>query len=645
MEQNNNHNNNINNPNTNTNNNINPTNFPHNQLYNQNQNQNQNFIFPPQQYFINNQNQNFQNQNFQQIQQNQINQIPFNNKNINPNQNINTNITTKNNQEKEEPKYNNTYISDETSTDFDEIESKEIEEILRKDFNLFESNEESRKREEVLVKLNELIKNFIYKCAIKCGMSEDIAKNTGGKIFTFGSYRLGVHGPGSDIDVLCVAPSHVERSSHFFGDLLNMLKREKDVTELHDVKDAHVPVIKMKYCEIQIDLLFAKLSYNNIDENLNSLSDDFILKNCDRESVLSLNGRRVTDNILNLVPDAENFRLTLRVIKLWSNNRGLYSNTFGYLGGVAWAILVAKVCQMFPKLKPNKLIRKFFEVYSVWDWSKEPVLLNEISEPSFNCPVDVFNPKQSKFLMAIVTPAFPANNSTYNTSETTKRILLKEFDFFKKFTNLISYSKSINTRKGFQWKDFFNEIDFFSYYSCFMQIDILSKNEEDHKKWKGFVESRLRILIKFLEDVKQIKIHPYPKDYSLLDSNWKFDSTFFFGVEFVDPQKLDENYLKYFDKESLRNVPLRDPVIKFCNNICEISTMRVGTSLGAAGNYIRNPETMNCRITTKPNFKLPNEILNRGKCKKFEVNSGNDDNEKKYEEIEEKFYNKKQKIY
>lgn len=48
--------------------------------------------------------------------------------------------------------------------------------------------------------------------------------------------------------------------------------------------------------------------------------------------------------------------------------RGIYSNAMGYPGGVAWAILVAKVCQLYPKCKADILIRKFFEVYTDWDW-------------------------------------------------------------------------------------------------------------------------------------------------------------------------------------------------------------------------------------------------------------------------------------
>jgi poly(A) polymerase len=43
----------------------------------------------------------------------------------------------------------------------------------------------------------------------------DLLEQVGGKLFTFGSYRLGVHTPGADIDSLCVVPRHIDRSDFF----------------------------------------------------------------------------------------------------------------------------------------------------------------------------------------------------------------------------------------------------------------------------------------------------------------------------------------------------------------------------------------------------------------------------------------------
>ena len=146
-----------------------------------------------------------------------------------------------------EKEYINSYRSNEPSEPGDQAETEKISSILHKDYNLFESESEKLERQEVLAKLNDLIKDFIYKVAISQGKQEDEARSCGGKIFTFGSYRLGVHGPGGDIDVLCVAPRHVDRKDHFFEVLYKILQNNKEVQELCKVPDAKVPIIKMRY--------------------------------------------------------------------------------------------------------------------------------------------------------------------------------------------------------------------------------------------------------------------------------------------------------------------------------------------------------------------------------------------------------------
>ena len=75
-----------------------------------------------------------------------------------------------------------------------------LEEELRAN-NVFESSEEAKLREVVLGRVDALVKEFVYRASIHHGLSENAARASGGKIFTFGSYRVGVHGPGSDIDL------------------------------------------------------------------------------------------------------------------------------------------------------------------------------------------------------------------------------------------------------------------------------------------------------------------------------------------------------------------------------------------------------------------------------------------------------------
>ncbi|KAF5948557.1 hypothetical protein HYC85_014514 [Camellia sinensis] len=65
-----------------------------------------------------------------------------------------------------------------------------------------------------------------------------------------------VHGPGADMDTLCVGPSYED----FFIILHDMLAEMEEITELQPVPDAYVPVMKFKYQGISIDLVYASIS-------------------------------------------------------------------------------------------------------------------------------------------------------------------------------------------------------------------------------------------------------------------------------------------------------------------------------------------------------------------------------------------------
>ena len=192
--------------------------------------------------------------------------------------------------------------------------------ILKDDYNQYETEHEEQKRRSVSRSLQQMITEWVKDCTARQKdpngrpkFNQDFIDKSEGKLFEFGSYRLNVHTPGTDIDALCLAPRHIERDRDFFGEddqadsLAKRLASDTDnVTKLVQVKEG-VPCIKMIYQGIDIDLLFARTEEPIIkaDYSHRSLQINSILRNCDSKSIKSLNGRRVTDKIIDLVMDTE----------------------------------------------------------------------------------------------------------------------------------------------------------------------------------------------------------------------------------------------------------------------------------------------------------------------------------------------------
>ncbi|PSR96145.1 Nuclear poly(A) polymerase [Actinidia chinensis var. chinensis] len=383
-------------------------------------------------------------------------------------------------------------ISTAGPVDVDLQRTVELEKFLV-DAGLYESEEEAAKREEVLGRIKEIVKDWVKQLTRLRGYTDQMVEDANAVIFTFGSYRLGVHGPGADIDTLCVGPSYVNREEDFFFILHGILAEIEEVTELQPVPDAHVPVMKLKFDGVSIDLLYASVSLLVVPE----------------PTVRSLNGCRVADQILKLVPNVEHFRTTLRCLKLWAKRRGVYSNVTGFLGGVNWALLVARVCQLYPNAVPSMLVSRFFRVYTQWRWPN-PVMLcaTEKDKLGFSVWDPRKNPRDRTHHMPIITPAYPCMNSSYNVSESTLRVMMEQFQFGNKIC------EEIELHRG-RWSALFEPYLFFESYKNYLQVDVVAADPDDLRAWKGWVESRLRQLTLMIErdTCGKLQCHPHPHEY------------------------------------------------------------------------------------------------------------------------------------
>ena len=245
-----------------------------------------------------------------------------------------------------------------------------------------ESTEGIQTRERVLNRMGVVCRDWIKGVCLKRGLPPDVVSSAGGSLFTSGSYRLGVHEPGADIDTILVAPYMCSRQD-FFGEVLSekddgseqvrdpdslaeRIRRNPDVTNFVPVEGAAVPILTFDWEGINIDLLFARLNSNSVPADFD-IDSDAVLDGVDSATEKSLNGPRVTNLIAALVSGTpqryQTFLAVVRCVRKWAKARGLYSNKMGYWGGVNINIAVALCVQLYPMATPASLLRKFFLVF------------------------------------------------------------------------------------------------------------------------------------------------------------------------------------------------------------------------------------------------------------------------------------------
>lgn len=405
-----------------------------------------------------------------------------------------------------------------------------LDQILKDDIAYDENHVDHK---EIIIKLKYLIRIWIKGLLI---LKNDILKNTNnifkGELLVFGSLKLDSFTKDSDIDTVCVVPNFINREEDFFNKFYALLKVEPNINDLVAITDANVPLIKLTFCNIKIDILFAKLSKNVLSENLEEilLSPEKVLQNFEEEkSLLSINGVITCDLILKCVPNQDNFKKTLKYVKLWAKKKGLYSSLMGYLGGVSWSILVAKICQLFPNYEPSKLFEKFFLIYNRWDFDEISITINSIGNienrsNTYKFIKDKYIDKD-KGCITILTPGFPFQNCAYNVSANSLNFIREQIRDTVDLIIKIKQGKS-------DWKLIFEKYNPFSIFNTFLEFRLREEpkkvNRENNKcnfpKWKGHFENKIRRFLKVLEtniinNFVEYILYPLPIKRNKLNNN------------------------------------------------------------------------------------------------------------------------------
>lgn len=332
--------------------------------------------------------------------------------------------------------------------------------------------------------------------------------------------------------------------------------------------------MKLTFYGVQMDLLMTRIQAEYLHLLLNLPTDMGEFKNysiSDKE-LKCMNGYRTSLYLLRYIKKYPNFQVALKAIKMWARNKGVYSQVYGYLGGAAFSIMLAKICQLYPNYSALRLLDRFFFIYATWVWSI-PVMLEKVS---------YMEPTDDE--MTIYTPFEPFMNAAYGVSKMTSFITKKQLKAASLTVQEINKGKKT-------WKDLFEPIKFFDEYRYFLEISVMGESQEDFIPWKGTIESKLRKFVKFFEMQQDIppdvELNPYPRSFECEHPNYKICVKYYMGLKASSNSPLIDNY----------DLDLSQVVKDFLNLLDNYPGIK------------KTPKLINVGFSCIPREKIPQSVL------------------------------------
>ena len=276
------------------------------------------------------------------------------------------------------------------------------------------------------------------------------------------------------MDIVCQIPSYLS-GENFLKNVQQRLEGLCDSIQL--VLDAKVPLLRLKLEGISLDLLYTHFHGNSTSE-------------------MSIIGCWEADLIAEFVREYvpfESFQLLLRAVRGWAKSRQIYGNSWGFLGGLSWALLCAWSCQYYDEnnITLEKLLANFFQLINQHDWNQPIALTDAGKEYSVQLPRD---------LLPIITSIEPPQNTARNITRSTAKIIHNEFARGAKITqDIIAGNRN--------WSSLFESVDLQKESDILLEIQLTSDENQKLDKYCGILE---RNTIGFIIQLEQNNIFVRP---------------------------------------------------------------------------------------------------------------------------------------
>jgi poly(A) polymerase len=344
-------------------------------------------------------------------------------------------------------------------------------------------------------------------------------------VYLLGSARLEVETATSDLDVVCVIPDYVtgENFLNRVAASLAGLCNQADV-----ILTAKFPLLRLQIEGISLDLLYTPVTTMDGWEHLSIPELQTQIK--EPKSIVGCwEAELIIDTVGQQLP-LSCYRLLLRAVRAWAKSRGIYGNSWGFLGGFSWSVLCAYTCLNYHDRDRSleALLTHFFKMMSGHNYRKVIALTEIGKQYVVKLPQDIF---------PIVSSIEPCKNTARNITKSTANILQEEFIRGAKITKQILHSKD-------SWANLYQKADPSTGANLLLTISVSDTDPDRCQQASNAVGANIIGLIIELEQ-SGLFIRPDPciehdesmqsfKLYLILSDNFAGQSIEQIGLNFID---------------------------------------------------------------------------------------------------------------